>query len=467
MSRKTLRFGIALAVAAMAGPTTSGADTAGTRPTARPGQADAAAGDYQRMLDVLHITVPAARSPNARSPWDAGNNYDEAKANPFPLSDPLLLKDGRRVTDAATWWDHRRPEILHAFQADVYGRIPDDAPAVKWEVTGTNPAAYGGTVAIRSVTGHIDNSAYPAATPTIRLMTYLPARAAGPVPVMVVIGGGGGRAGRTATSRPDPLDPQGPPAGVLRQLLDLGWGYATYEATAVQPDSAVGLRSGIIGLVSRGRPRRPDDWGALAAWSWGLSRSMDYLATDPAVDAKRLGVEGHSRWGKTAMVAAAYDRRWAICFASCSGEGGAKPSRRNWGETVDDLAGIGEYYWMAGNFLKYGGRWDDLPVDSPELIALIAPRPLFITGGTTDRWADPRGEFMAVAAASPVYELLGKDGPGSTRMPPPDVGLISGDLAFRYHTGGHTDSLDWPTFLTFAQRQLKPSVPGAGTKPAP
>ncbi len=162
------------------------------------------------------------------------------------------------------------------------------------------------------------------------------------------------------------------------------------------------------------------------------------------------------------MVAAAYDPRWAICFASCSGEGGAKPSRRNWGETLDDVAGIGESYWMAGNILKYGGHWNDLPVDSPELIALIAPRPLFITGGTADRWADPRGEFLAAVAAGPVYELLGKRGLGTDQMPAPDVEVIAGDLGFRYHTGGHTDSLDWPTFLKFARRQLgSPSTAAA------
>ena len=321
------------------------------------------ASEYRRMLDVLQIKPPdfppvmvggGPRPATAHSPWDAGNNYDEAKANPYPLSDPLLSANGRRVADAATWWGQRRPEILRAFESEIYGRIPV-TPAVRWEVTGRNPAAYGGKVVIRSVAGHIDNAAYPAATPAIRLMLYLPAEVAGPVPVMVVVTSGG-RGGRSAASRPDPLDPRGEPTGVLRQLLELGWGYATYDATAVQPDTAAGLYSGIIGLVNRGQPRRPDDWGALAAWSWGLSRAVDYLGADPAVDAKRLGIEGHSRWGKTAMVAAAYDPRWAICFASCSGEGGAKPSRRNWGETLDDVAGIGEYYWMAGNILKYGGH---------------------------------------------------------------------------------------------------------------
>ena len=457
MSRERVRFGLALAAASVV-PVASRGQVPSTRPAGP-------AVEYQRMLDVLHVAVPAARISNARSPWDAGNNYDEAKANPYPLSNPLLSPDGHRVTDAATWWDRRRPEILRAFQTEIYGRVPA-TPAVRWEVTGRNPAAYGSRVAIRSVTGHVDNAAYPAAAPAIRLTMFLPAGATGPVPMMVVVTSGG-RGGRSATSRPDPLNPGGEPTGVLRQLLDLGWGYATYDATAVQPDTAAGLSSGIIGLVNRGQPRRPDDWGALAAWSWGLSRTIDYLETDPDVDAKRLGLEGHSRWGKTAMVAAAYDRRWAICFASCSGEGGAKPSRRNWGETLDDLAGPGEYYWMAGNVLKYGGRWNDLPVDAPELIALIAPRPLFVTGGTTDRWADPRGEFLALVAATPVYELLGMHGPGTTEMPAPDVELIAGDLAFRYHTGGHTDSLDWPTFLKFARRQLQSPTTTATTRPAP
>jgi hypothetical protein len=206
--------------------------------------------------------------------------------------------------------------------------------------------------------------------------------------------------------------------------------------------------------MSRGEPRKPDEWGALSAWSWGLSRALDYFESDKSVDAKQVGLEGHSRYGKAALLAAALDQRFAIVFASCSGEGGAKLSRRSYGQTLDNIASS---YWMAENFKKYAGHWNNLPVDAHELIAMVAPRPVFITGGTQDFWADPHGEFLAAAAAAPVYRLLGKTDMGTTQMPAPDVPLISGELAFRFHAGPHTDSLDWPVFLQFAHRYLKVS----------
>jgi hypothetical protein len=254
----------------------------------------------------------------------------------------------------------------------------------------------------------------------------------------------------------DRILPSGPklPAAV-QQVLALGWGYGSYACSTVQDDTGAGFGRGIIGLVNRGRPRQPDDWGVLAAWVWGLSRTIDYLQTDRSIDATRLGVEGHSRRGKAALLAAAYDQRWTICYTSCSGEGGAKPSRRNFGETLDNVASIGEYHWMAGNFLKYGGHWNDLPVDSPELMTLVAPRPLFVTGGTRDQSADPRGEFLAAVAAGPVYRLLGRKDLGTAVMPAPDAELISGDIAFRYHEGGHNDDFDWPVFLRFAARYFR------------
>jgi hypothetical protein len=321
-------------------------------------------------------------------------------------------------------------------------------------VTKIDNDALGGTAVMKTVVGHIDNSAYPAASPHIELTLWIPAHATAPVPMMIVVGGGppsGPRSGAAPKSMPGPT--------AREQVLALGWGYGTFAPTTVQADTGAGLESGIIGLVNRGQPRRPGDWGALAAWSWGLSRTIDYLQTDRSVDATRLGVEGHSRWGKTALLAAAYDRRWAICYASCSGEGGAKPSRRNWGETLDDVASASEYHWMAGNFLKYAAHWGDLPVDSPELMTLVAPRPLFVTGGTGDQWADPHGEFMAAVAAGPVYRLLGRKDLGTTVMPAPDLELISGDIAYRYHKGPHTDALDWPVFLRFAARYFQ--TPGS------
>jgi hypothetical protein len=241
------------------------------------------------------------------------------------------------------------------------------------------------------------------------------------------------------------------------QVLAKGWGYATINTSSVQADNGAGLTHGIIGLVNKGQPRTLDDWGVLSAWAWGGSRALDYFETDPAVDAKQVGLEGHSRWGKGAIVAMALDPRFAIVYCSSSGEGGAKIHRHNYGESLEAVAGVSEYHWMAGNFLKYAGHWDQLPVDSHELIALCAPRPVFITGGTwADRHADAEGEFQAVVGAGPVYKLLGKQDAGTTEMPKPNVALIDGDVAFRQHEGGHTDALDWPTFLIFAQKYFGP-----------
>jgi hypothetical protein len=365
-----------------------------------------------------------------RSSVGTWSNYAEDKANPFPIPEVLVLKNGRRVTDADTWWKERRPEILEDFYAQVYGRIPTNTPNITWEVKTSETNA----LKTKTIIGQIDNSAYPDATPTINITLTLPAKSARPVPVMVAI------------------SPGAPPAGLnpLQQVLARGWGYATYNTGSVQADNAAGLTKGIIGLVNQGRPRpTPDQWGALTAWTWGLSRAIDYFQTDPDVDAQRLGVEGHSRWGKTALWAAAQDQRWAIVYASCSGEGGAKLFRRNFGETTDNIAGS---HWMAANFHKYAGHWNDLPVDANELIALVAPRPVLVTGATQDPWSDPHGEFLAAVGAGPVYRLLGKKGLGTTEMPAPNVALISGEVAFREHVGAHTDIPDWPVFLDYAAK---------------
>jgi hypothetical protein len=244
----------------------------------------------------------------------------------------------------------------------------------------------------------------------------------------------------------------------MQQVLAHGWGYASFSTGSVQADSAAGLTEGIIGLMNRGQPRKsPDEWGVLSAWTWGLSRAIDYFETDRDVDAKRLGVEGHSRWGKTALWATAQDQRWAIVYTSCSGEGGAKLFRRNYGETTDNIANS---YWMAANFKKYGGHWNDLPVDAHELIALVAPRPAFVTGATQDPWSDPHGEFLAAVAAGPVYRLLGKKDLGTAEMPAPNVALTAGDVAFREHIGAHTDVPDWPVFLDYAAKYFNAGSAG-------
>jgi len=399
-----------------------------------------AATDRLGMLAQLHTADPlnlAALPPGQKAGPPA--NYDEALANPFPLTNPLRLNNGQTVKDAATWWNQRRPEILDAFIDDVYGAIPPDAPRVSWRVVKTDPAALSGTAILETVTGDVDSSAWPAASAHIDLRLYLPAKASGPVPVIVEI-----IAGAPGAPVAEPV--------ALPLILARGWGCATCSTYTLQADTGAGLGNGVIGIVNHGRARTPDQWGALEAWAWGLSRAVDYLQTDKAVDATRLGVEGHSRWGKTALLCAALDSRWSLVYASCSGQCGAKPSRRFWGETLDNICGIGEYHWMAGNYLKYCRHWGDLPVDSPDLLSLIAPRPLFIGCGTKDQWADPHGQFLAVQAAAPVWKLLGGRDSSFSAQPAPDEEAISGDVGFRMHTGGHTDELDFPTFLKFAAK---------------
>jgi hypothetical protein len=235
------------------------------------------------------------------------------------------------------------------------------------------------------------------------------------------------------------------------------WQLCDSRLTSIQADNGEGLPQGIIGLLNKGQPRsKVDDWGALRAWAWGASCALDYPESDKTVDAKRVGIEGHSRYGKAAIVAMAYDPRFAIAFVSSSGAGGVKLHRRNWGEIVENVAAPSEYHWMAGNYLRYAGplQWNDMPVDSHELIALCAPRPVFISAGATngDGWVDAKGMFLAGSGAGPVYKFLGKKDLGTTQFPPIETALIDGDIAFRQHAGGHTPAPNWPTFLKFADR---------------
>jgi hypothetical protein len=410
-------------------------------------------------------------------------NYDEAKANPFPeLPDPLVTKSGEKVTTAEKWWNVRRPEIVEDFSREIYGRVPAVTPKVTWEVTETtNEMKEDVAVVTKKLVGHVDNSTYPAIAVDIQLTLTTPADAKGPVPVVMEFGFGGRRPGQgppgarpggasapasgetagSAAAPPAGPPPGGPPAGPTwqQQVLAKGWGYASLIPNSIQADNGDGLTKGIIGLVNKGQPRAVDDWGALRAWAWGASRAIDYFETDPAVDAKRVALEGHSRYGKATLVTMAYEPRLAVAFVSSSGEGGAKLHRRDWGEIVENIAGSGEYHWMAGNFIKYSGplHWSDLPVDSHELIALCAPRPVFISAGATngDGWVDAKGSFMAAAAAGPVYKLLGKQDLGTSEFPPIETTLIDGDVAFRQHSAGHTPGPNWPTFITFAERYFK------------
>jgi len=429
-------------------------------PQSRPTPAQLAAQeDRQAMLDLLHINSlrQGANGNDPQAPNYA--NYDESKANPYPNApDPLKLKNGKPVKKASDWWSKRRPEIVEDFDREIYGRVPKNVPNVKWEVTSTTNGLNGDVpIVTKALVGQVDNSSYPQVTVNIQVSLTTPANAKGKVPVIMQFGGGPvGGPGRA------PVPGRGPTGPTWQQqVLAKGWGYATLATSTIQTDNGAGLTQGIIGLVNKGQRRKPDDWGALRAWAWGASRALDYFETDNAVDAKQVGLEGHSRYGKATIVAMAYDPRFAIAYVSSSGEGGVKMNRRNWGELVENVAAANEYHWMAGNFLKYAGplNWNDLPVDSHELVAMCAPRPVFISGGATmgDGWVDAKGMFLAGAGAGPVYKLLGKKDMGTTEFPPIETALIDGDVAFRQHSGGHTDAPNWPTFLTFAGRYINVS----------
>ncbi|MGH9822093.1 MAG: acetylxylan esterase, partial [Blastocatellia bacterium] len=377
-----------------------------------------------------------------------------------------LLNNGHKVTTGKLWWDQRRPEIVEDFDREIYGRVPRITPKVKWEVTGTTTEKNGDIPVIaKHLLGHVDNSSYPRITVGIDLTLTTPANATGSVPVIMEFGFSREFMAQMAKRFPEAAESMnGNGPSWQQQVLAKGWGYAILIPTSYQADNGAGLTQGIIGLCNKGQPRKVDDWGALRAWAWGASRALDYFETDKAVNAKQVGIEGLSRYGKAALVTMAYDSRFAIAFVGSSGEGGAKLHRRDFGERVENVASSGEYHWMAGNFLKYAGplNWNDLPVDSHELIALCAPRPVYISCGSAkngDAWVDAKGTFLATVGAGPVYRLLGKKDLGTTEFPPIETTLIDGDLAFRQHSGGHTTGPNWPTFLTFASRYFTPPTP--------
>ena len=438
--------------------------------------------DHADMLRQLGITKlrPGANGRAAAGEPGAAN-YDPAQANPFPdWPDVLTLKDGRRVSTAEQWWQKRRPEIAEDFEREVYGRVPRDVPKVTWTVAETLETTVGGQpVVARRVIGHVDNSAHPAIAVDIKMAVVVPASAKGPVPVLVMFGWGN-MPGEPLPRFPGFQEPAAPPS--TDQLIAAGWGYVSLSTASIQADNGAGLTSGIIGLTNKGRRRTPEQWGALRAWAWGAARALDYLETLPAVDARRVGIEGVSRYGKAALVTMAFEPRFAVVLVGSSGEGGAKPHRRHFGEQVENLTGSGQYHWMAGNFLKYGAAESsfgsrnagDIPVDAHELIALCAPRPTFVSYGVPEKgdanWLDQQGSFMATVAAGPVFRLLGVRDLGVTadyrvaKMPPVNTGLLDGELAWRQHDGGHEDRSNMSSFIAWANRLFR-HVPGptAGT----
>lgn len=435
--------------------------------------------DHQNMMNQLGI-VRLRPGPSGRADAPNPANYDPAIANPFPdLPEVLVLKNGDKVTSAEMWWRQRRPEIVENFEREVVGRIPENVPQVTWQVTtqAVDRVVGGIPVNARKVIGSVDNSAHPEIEVNIDMTLVTPLKSDKPVPVLMMFGGffSGGFPRRA--DEPEPTNRfrgfrnvtfADPPS--TEQLIAAGWGYATISPRSIQADNGAGLTKGIIGLVNKGQPRKPDDWGSLRAWGWGASRGLDYLETDPTVDAKKVGIEGVSRYGKAALVTMAFDQRFAVVLVGSSGEGGAKLHRRNFGEAVENLTASGEYHWMAGNFLKYGtaessfGSMNagDIPVDAHQLIALCAPRPTFISYGIPEKgdalWLDQQGSYMATVAAGPVFRLLGAKDVGDTddyrvaKKPPVNKGLLDGELAWRQHDGGHEDRTNMKHFIGWANR---------------
>ena len=431
------------------------------------------------MKDQLGIkALRPGPSGNEAAPNHA--NYDEALANPYPESARRPDAEERQGSqDRRRRGRERRKEIVEDFDREVLGRVPKSVPKVTWTVTRSADVTVGGRAGpgpgvdrprrqlrlSRDRRRHPDDARHAerrqgtgAGDDHVRRRP--PAARAIRLPA-----GRGGPGVHTAARAADP------PA--TEQLIADGWGYASLNPGSVQADNGAGLTRGIIGLVNKGQPRKPDDWGALRAWAWGASRGLDYLETDKTVDAKRVGIEGVSRYGKAALVTMAYDTRFAVVLIGSSGEGGAKLHRRNFGEAVENLTGSGEYHWMAGNFLKYGTAEStfgsrnagDIPVDAHQLIALCAPRLTFISYGVPEKgdakWLDQQGSFMAAIAAQPVFRLLGAKDLGRSddykteKMPAVNVSLLDGQLAWRQHDGGHTDGPNWKYFIPWADRVLK------------
>lgn len=415
----------------------------------------ARAADAVAQTNAPPPRADANGNPIRRARTGHVSNYDESKVGTYSLPELLVLQNGKPVRDAKTWLKAPRPEILQLYQTDIYGRVPKHAPKVRFHLAETDSNALGGTALLKEIVGQLGSG--PDA-PTVHVHLYLPPNSSKPVPVLLHLVFFGATPPPTSTSTNNaPARPRFTESGPIGDILARGFAYATVRYTEFEGDSASNNLSRVRKLALAPGQSQPaaDEWGAISAWAWGASRVIDYFQTDKALDAKRIAVIGHSRLGKTVLWLGAQDSRVSVVFSSCSGEMGASLARRDYGETVDDMAA--NFPWQfAGNFQKYAGHWNDMPVDTHMLIALNAPHAVFITGGTKDQWADPHGEFLAEVAAGPVYRLLGRKDLGTTEFPDPDTPIVTGDLGFNYHSGPHMIMpAEWQEFLDFADRHWK------------
>ncbi len=425
--------------------------------------------------------TPAGATPKAPPSEVAGIpvNYDESKVGAYTLPDPLVLANGKPVRDAHTWTVTRRPELLHIFETQQYGVGPGRPAGESFELTDKGTPALSGKAVRKQITIHLAPKGNTDPNyPVIHLLEYLPANAKGPVPVFFTINFGPIQnavedPGVAPTKVRDPktselITPTGPgrPFGRIPvdKFLAAGIGVATFYYAELDPDTLDGFAHGIRaeylkpGQTATNEARDPESWGTIAAWAWGISRVVDYLETDPGVDAHRIAIHGVSRLGKTVTWAAANDTRIAALIASCGGEGGAALSHRDYGETIAHLTAPTRYpYQFARNWAQYGGFPDKAPFDSNELLALIAPRPVLLQTGSTDGWSDPKGEFLAAVAAGPVYKLLGKQDLGTTTWPAAKIPILTNGLSYYMHDGPHgMVPTDWDIYIQFLQSNLHP-----------
>jgi hypothetical protein len=466
---RSIRNAIALLAVAGAALVAAEAGTAQTVPAAEPtGDTMLAIAEKERAREMRLLGITAFRPPaeaiDTSSPAFA--NYDEAQANPYPNLPPLLVTaSGQKVTTADQWWKVRRPEIARIFETQVYGRVPDDVPAISWRVAETIEQEIGGIPAItRKMVGRAENKAAPGINVEILMNVTTPRAMRGHrIPTILAFARLVQRP-RRAGSYPVALPP-GP--DFRTQLMQNDWGLIELDINSIQPDNPAMLDQGIIGLTNKGQPRGLDQWGAVRAWAWGASRALDALEDSDAIDPKRVGIFGHSRTGKAALVAMANDDRFKVGYLSATGMGGVNLYRRNYGEPVQNLASLTEFFWYAGNALKLsvsGKTPDDIPYDAHWMLALVAPRPVFISGGPMitepreaipgDAWQDVGGMFKSAVAAGPAWELLGAKGLQTGTMPPRLTYLGQGDIGFREHQYGHTPAPNWPHFIRFASRYL-------------
>lgn len=396
------------------------------------------------------------------------NNFEEAKVPPYTLPDPLVMADGTRVQSADDWWKKRRPEILRLCEEQMYGRSPARPDGMRFEVHETHVPALDGKAVRSQVTIHFG----PAKDdPKMDLLLYLPASAKGPVPVFLGYNFFGNQsvcADPGIRISAEWIAPHSSVSGIVsnratdvsrgadgarwpvKTILRRGYGMATVYCGDVVPQSVKAGHRGVLGLM----PEAPDSWATIAGWSWGLSRALDYLETDPGVDARRVAVHGLSRLGKAALWAGARDTRFDLTISACSGAGGMALSKRIFGEEVRNLVSPDhDPRWYCVNFDRYGDHEEALPLDQHFVVALVAPRALYASSATKDLWADPKGEFLSMVHADPVYRLLGKTGLSSREMPLPDHPLTGGQFGYHLHTGEHEIiAYDWDRYLDFADQ---------------